>query len=250
MIRLHNGAEIILNKILIPELYIVSTPIGNLGDITLRAIEVLKNIDFIICEDTRVTNNLLKHYDIQKEMVTLNAYNEQTKVNRLVERIKNSKSVALVSDAGTPGISDPGVRLISAAIKENINVISIPGASALLAGLSISGLPTDSFVFEGFLPQKKGRQKNLKLLSEEERTIVIYESTYRIKKLLEELNTYMPERFIVVCRELTKKFEETWRGYPADLLSTFDDKISKGEFVVVISPKNWKENYFVPENED
>jgi 16S rRNA (cytidine1402-2'-O)-methyltransferase len=225
------------------ELYIVSTPIGNLGDITFRAIEILKKVDFIICEDTRVTAQLLNHFNIHKEMVSLNAYNEHSKVNRLVDRINISKSVALLSDAGTPGISDPGVRLISAAIKENVAVIPIPGPSALLAGLSISGLPTDSFVFEGFLPQKKGRQKLLKELSMENRTVVIYESTYRIKKLLEELKLYMPERFVVVCRELTKKFEETWRGYPSELLSSFDEKVTKGEFVIVIAPINWKVNF-------
>lgn len=239
MIRLHKGAAIILNK-LIPTLYIVSTPIGNLGDITIRALEILRNADFIICEDTRVTNQLLKHYDISKELISLNAYNESNKLVYITDRIRSSISVALVSDAGTPGISDPGVRLISFLISESINVVSVPGPSALLAGLSISGLPTDSFVFEGFLPQKKGRQKLLKKLSDEERTIVLYESTYRIKKLLEELSEYMPDRFVVVCRELTKKFEETWRGFPGDLLNTFDDHISKGEFVLVIAPKNWK----------
>ncbi len=239
MIRLHNGAVIILNK-LMATLYIVSTPIGNLSDITLRALEILRNADFIICEDTRVTNQLLNHYEIKKELISLNAYNERSKSVYLSDRIKASKIVAIVSDAGTPGISDPGVRLISLLISEGINVVSVPGPSALLAGLSISGLPTDSFAFEGFLPQKKGRQKLLMKLSDEERTIVLYESTYRIKKLLEELSEYMPERFIVVCRELTKKFEETWRGFPKVLLNTFDERVSKGEFVVVIAPKNWK----------
>lgn len=239
MIRLHNGAVIILN-ILTPTLYIVSTPIGNLGDITLRALETLRNADFIICEDTRVTSQLLKHYEIRKELISLNAYNEKNKSIYLLDKIKSSQNVALVSDAGTPGISDPGVRLISLLISEGITVISIPGPSALLAGLSISGLPTDSFVFEGFLPQKKGRQKLLMKLANEERTLVLYESTYRIKKLLEELSEYMPERFVVVCREMTKKFEESWRGFPKELLTSFDDRISKGEFVVIVAPINWK----------
>lgn len=249
MNRLRKRSRYHFKYIMNSELYIVSTPIGNLGDITLRALEVLKKVQFIICEDTRVTKQLTTHYDIRKEMISLNAYNEQSKISWLLQKIKSSDGAALLSDAGTPGISDPGVRLISAAIKDNISVIPVPGASALLAALSISGLPTDSFVFEGFLPQKKGRQKVLKILSQEARTIVIYESTYRIKKLLEELNIYMPERFVVVCRELTKKFEETWRGYPPILLSSFDDKVTKGEFVVVISPINWKEINYPPANE-
>jgi 16S rRNA (cytidine1402-2'-O)-methyltransferase len=158
----------------------------------------------------------------------------------VLNRIAEGSSCALISDAGTPGISDPGIRLISAAIKEGINVIPVPGPVAAITALTLSGLPSDSFVFEGFLPQKKGRQKLLQQLSEEERTIILYESVHRIKKLLEELNTYMPGRLVVVCRELTKKFEETWRGQPSEILAGFDDKISKGEFVVVIGPKKWK----------
>ncbi len=221
-------------------LYIVSTPIGNLKDITLRAIETLKEVDFIVCEDTRVTSILLKHYDIHKELVSMNAQTESKKIPHLIERINNGENCALVSDAGTPSISDPGVRFISAAIKNNISIIPIPGVSALVTALSISGLPTDSFVFEGFLPQKKGRMTKLKQLSEEGRTIILYESTYRIEKLLKELNEYIPERYVVICRELTKKFEEVRRGYPKELLASFDDSINKGEFVVIISPKNWK----------
>jgi 16S rRNA (cytidine1402-2'-O)-methyltransferase len=223
-------------------LYVVSTPIGNLKDITLRAVEILKVVDFIICEDTRVTSVLLKHYEIQKELVSMNAQSEVKKISWLIERIINGESCALVSDAGTPSISDPGVRLISEAIKNGIQIIPVPGASALLAALIISGLPTDSFVFEGFLPQKKGRMTKLKNLSEEKRTIIVYESTYRIKKLLQELNEYLPERFIVVCRELTKKFEEVRRGYPKELFASIDESINKGEFVVVIAPINWKVN--------
>jgi len=224
----------------ISSLYIVSTPIGNLKDITLRALDTLKEVDFIVCEDTRVTSFLLNHYEIQKKMVSLNAQNESSKISYVLERISSGENAALVSDAGTPGISDPGVRLISAAIKEGINVVPIPGVTALVTGLTISGLPTDSFVFEGFLPQKKGRQKLLKALSEEERTIILYESTYRIVKLLEELKEYMPERQVVVCRELTKKFEDIWRGTPMELLEHINEKTNKGEFVVIISPKNWE----------
>ncbi len=223
------------------KLYIVSTPIGNLKDITLRALDTLSEVDFIACEDTRLTNNLLKHYEIKKELISLNAVNETKKSPFVCKRIINGENCALVSDAGTPSVSDPGVRLVSLAIKKNIEVIPIPGTTALVTGLSISGLPTDAFVFEGFLPQKKGRQKKLKLLADEERTIVLYESTYRIEKLLIELNEYMPERFLAVCRELTKKFEEVWRGKPAEILDSLNTKVTKGEFVVVISAKGWRE---------
>lgn len=223
------------------KLYIVSTPIGNLKDITLRALEILKEVDFIICEDTRVTGNLLRHYEISKELISLNAFNESKKLNYIIEKIEDGKTAALVSDSGTPTISDPGSRLISQAIKNKIEVISIPGPSAVIAALSVSGLPTDSFVFEGFLPQKKGRQKKLKQLADEDRTIVFYESVYRIEKLIDELVDYMPERYLVVCRELTKKFEETWRGYPSDIKSFISDKTIKGEFVIIVAPKSWKQ---------
>ena len=223
-----------------PALYIVSTPIGNLKDITLRAIEILNEVNFIACEDTRVTSFLLNNYEIRSDLISLNAANESSKINYVIGRIKNGESCALVSDAGTPGISDPGTRLISGAIKEKLVVIPIPGVSAAITALTISGLPTDSFVYEGFIPQKKGRQKLLKQLAEEERTIILYESTYRIEKLLKELNEYMPDRLLVICRELTKKFEETWRGTASDILDNFPDKITKGEFTVVISPLNWE----------
>jgi 16S rRNA (cytidine1402-2'-O)-methyltransferase len=222
------------------KLFIVSTPIGNLKDLTFRAVEVLKEVSLIACEDTRVASILLNHYEIKKELVSLNAVNETSRIENILGRIESGNSCALISDAGTPGISDPGVRLISAAIERGIDVVPIPGVSALITALTISGLPTNSFVFEGFIPQKKGRQKKLVQLSNEERTIVLYESTYRIEKLLNEMNEYMPERLVVVCRELTKKFEETWRGTPAEILSSYGEKVSKGEFVVVIAPKDWK----------
>ncbi len=222
------------------KLYIVSTPIGNLKDITLRAIEILKDVDFILCEDTRTSSNLLNHFEIKKELISFNAFNEKNKIEFVVNRMLSNQTAALISDAGTPLISDPGVRLVSSCIKNGIEIIPIPGASALIAALSMSGLPTDSFVFEGFIPQKKGRQTKLKELAEEKRTVVLYESTYRIEKLLNELNEYLPERFVVVCREITKKFEESWRGFPKELLDSFPERISKGEFVVVIAPKDWK----------
>lgn len=220
-------------------LYIVSTPIGNLKDITLRAIDTLKDVDFIACEDTRVASVLLNHYDIKKELVSLNAVNENSRIEHILNKLNGGQTGALISDAGTPGISDPGVRLISAAINAGITIVPIPGAAAFVAALTLSGLPSDSFVFEGFLPQKKGRQKLLLRLSEEERTIILYESTYRIEKLLNELKEYMPQRLIVVCRELTKKFEECWRGTPGEILENFNEKITKGEFAVVIAPLNW-----------
>jgi 16S rRNA (cytidine1402-2'-O)-methyltransferase len=222
------------------KLFIVSTPIGNLKDITFRAIEILKEVNLIACEDTRVASILLNHYEIKKELISLNAVNETHRIENILGRIESGDSCALISDAGTPGISDPGVRLISAAIERGIEVVPIPGPSALITALTISGLPTNSFVFEGFIPQKKGRQKKLSELSKEERTIVLYESTYRIEKLLNELNEHMPKRLVVVCRELTKKFEETWRGTPSEILGSFGEKVSKGEFVVVIAPKEWK----------
>ena len=223
-------------------LYIVSTPIGNLKDITLRALEILKEVDFIACEDTRVTVNLLHHYEIKREMLSLNAVNESSKIDSIINRILSGESCALVSDAGTPGISDPGKRLIASTIGKNITVVPVPGASALLTALTISGLPADSFIFEGFIPQKKGRQKKLAEISQEERAVVIYESVYRIEKLINELNQFIPDREIAVCRELTKKFEEVWRGKPSEILNSLPGKTIKGEFVIVIAPSKWKKN--------
>jgi 16S rRNA (cytidine1402-2'-O)-methyltransferase len=222
------------------KLYIVSTPIGNLKDITLRAIETLNEVDFILCEDTRITSILLKQYNIIKHLISFNAVSEIKKIPIVIERLQQGQSYALVSDSGTPAISDPGIRLVSEAVKNGIEVITIPGATALIAALTISGLPTDSFVFEGFLPQKKGRQKKLGELSEEDRTIVLYESSHRIEKLISELVEYFPERYVVVCRELTKKFEESWRGFPSEIKDKLKERTIKGEFVVVIASKDWK----------
>jgi 16S rRNA (cytidine1402-2'-O)-methyltransferase len=225
---------------MVGKLYIVSTPIGNLKDISLRAIEILNEVDFILCEDTRVTSILLKNYSIIKQLISFNAVSETKKIPFIIERLKLGQSYALVSDSGTPAISDPGIRLISEAIKNNIEVSPVPGATALIAALTISGLPTDSFIFEGFLPQKKGRQKKLQELSEEERTIVLYESSHRIEKLIDELVTYFPTQYVVISRELTKKFEETWRGFPLEIKEKMNEKTIKGEFVVVIANKDWK----------
>jgi len=217
-------------------LYVVATPIGNLKDITLRALDILKEVDFILCEDTRTSGVLLKHYDLHKELVSFNARMEEKKIDSVIKRLKLGDTCALLSDAGTPAISDPGVRLVNAAQSNGIEVAGIPGANAAILTLSIAGLPTDSFVFEGFLPQKKGRQKQLKILAEEERTIVLYESMYRIEKLINELNEYMPERIIAIGRELTKKFEELWRGRPSEILESLSEHKLKGEFVVIIAP--------------
>jgi len=224
----------------IGKLYIVATPIGNLEDITFRAVRTLKEVDFIACEDTRVTIKLLKSNDIQKELISFNAKSESNKISYVLKRIESGESCALVSDAGTPTISDPGVRLVNEAKKRKLDVIGIPGPNAAILALSISGLPTDSFVYEGFLPQKKGRQKKLKELAEEPRTIVLYESVYRIEKLLKELSEYMPNRFFVVQRELTKMFEESWRGLASEILIGLPTKTIKGEFVIVIAPKYWE----------
>jgi 16S rRNA (cytidine1402-2'-O)-methyltransferase len=222
-------------------LFVVATPIGNLKDITLRAIETLREVDFIICEDTRVSGNLLKHYEISNKLISFNAQSESRKIDKVIEEIISGKNCAIISDAGTPTISDPGVRLVNEALKQGISVSGIPGANAGILALSISGIPTDSFVFEGFLPQKKGRQKKLKLLAEEPRTIVLYESPYRIEKLLNELAEIMPNRFISVTRELTKKFEEVVRGFPGKLVEQIEELNLKGEFVVIIAPLNWEQ---------
>jgi 16S rRNA (cytidine1402-2'-O)-methyltransferase len=224
-------------------LFVVATPIGNLSDVSARCAETLKNSDFIVCEDTRVSRILLNHLGIGKELVSMNAQSENKKINYIIDRISSGENCSLISDAGTPGISDPGVRLISASIKAGVEISGIPGPNAAVLALSISGLPTDAFVFEGFIPQKKGRQKKLQELANEPRTIIIYESMYRIEKLIAELDEYMPGRFVVIWRELTKKFEESWRGYPSEIKDSLNEKTIKGEFVVVISPLNWRENY-------
>ncbi|MBZ0180086.1 MAG: 16S rRNA (cytidine(1402)-2'-O)-methyltransferase [Melioribacteraceae bacterium] len=226
------------------KLFVVATPIGNLGDITLRAIETIRSIDFVICEDSREALKLLKHLEIEKPLFVLNARNETDSINKIIMKIGNGENCALTSDAGTPCISDPGVRLVNEAIRNQIQVVGIPGANAAILALSISGLPTDSFVFEGFIPQKKGRQKKLKELNEEKRTIVLYESVYRIEKLISELAVYMPDRFVVICRELTKMFEECLRGFPSYLLEQLSQSKIKGEFVVIIAPKFWKEKVY------
>jgi 16S rRNA (cytidine1402-2'-O)-methyltransferase len=223
------------------KLYIVPTPIGNLEDITLRAINVLKSVDLVLAEDTRTTLFLLKHYGIDRPLRSNHQHNEHKVLAELTTIISQGKNVALVSDAGTPGISDPGFLLIRECIKEGIPVETLPGPTAFVPALVNSGLPCDSFVFVGFLPQKKGRQSKLSTLQEEERTMVFYESPFRLIKALEEFKTYFGEgRRISVSRELTKLFEETYRGTIIEALNYFNSKPVKGEIVIVVEGANKK----------
>ena len=215
-------------------LYIVSTPIGNLDDITLRAIKILGGVDIIAAEDTRKTKFLLDHLGIKKPLVSHYSYNESRRVPELINKLKSGNSVAVVTDAGTPGISDPAFLVISNAIKEGCKVIPLPGPSAVLPALIASGLPTDRFVFEGFLPTKKGRKTRFEQLKTETRTIIIYESPFRVEKTLEEILLYLGDRTIAVARELTKKFEEVMRGRVSDIIDVVKRKKPKGEFVLVI----------------
>ena len=216
-------------------LYIVSTPIGNLDDITLRAIKILGGVDLIAAEDTRKTKFLLDHLSITKPLLSYYSYNEARRVTDLIKMLREGKSVAVVTDAGTPGISDPAYVLIVDAIRNGVRVIPIPGASAMLPALIVSGLPTNRFVFEGFLPVKKGRKSTFERLRSEERTIVIYESPFRIIKTVEEaLEHFGKGRRMAVVRELTKKFEETIRGTGAEILEQLKKKAPRGEYVLVV----------------
>lgn len=219
-------------------LYIVPTPIGNLADITFRAIDVLKNADLILAEDTRTSSVLLNHYQIQKPITPYHQHNEHKIVQHLADQLAAGKIMALLTDAGTPGISDPAFLLIRECVKHDIRVECLPGATAFVPALVNSGLPINSFVFEGFLPLKKGRQTKLKQLAEEERTIVIYESPMRLVKTLEDFIEYFgEERQCCVSRELTKKFEENKRGSLKEVSDYFKEKGVKGEIVVVIAGK-------------
>jgi 16S rRNA (cytidine1402-2'-O)-methyltransferase len=219
-------------------LYVVPTPIGNLEDITLRALNVLKHVDVIAAEDTRTTKFLLDHFGIEKPLLSFFSHNEQIRVPQIISRLKNGDAVAVVSDAGTPGISDPAFSIITAAIENNIKIIPLPGPTAFVPVLVASGLPTHEFVFEGFLPHKKGRKTKLERLKNEERTIVLYESPHRILKTLQELLEYCGERKVVVGREMTKVFEEIIRGKLSDVVADFSSRTIKGEFVIVLEGKN------------
>jgi len=217
------------------KLFVVSTPIGNLGDITLRALETLKNVDLIACEDTRHTLQLLNHFAIKKPLISYHQHSKDSKIDQIISTILEGQDVAIVTDAGTPGISDPGEFLIRSAIENKIEIEPIPGVSAAITALSVSGLNTDEFVFIGFLPHKKGRQTKLKEIATIQRTIILYESPFRITKLLNELLEFVGDRQIAVCRELTKKFEVTYRGKISEILPEIKEK---GEFVVIIEGAN------------
>jgi 16S rRNA (cytidine1402-2'-O)-methyltransferase len=217
-------------------LYLVATPIGNREDITLRALRVLRECDVVAAEDTRHSGQLLKHFGISKPLLSYFQFNEAKRSEEIIERLRRGEKVALVTDAGSPGISDPGERVVKAAIAAGFRVESVVGACALIAGLTASGLPTDEFYFAGFLPHKSGQRRNkLEALKAVGTTLVFYESPYRIEKLLGELNEAYPDRDVVLARELTKKFEEFLRGKPAALLEIAAKRTLKGEFVVLVA---------------
>ena len=216
-------------------LFVVSTPIGNLEDITLRALRVLREVDLVAAEDTRKSGILLKHYQIKNKLTSYHDYNKEKKTPFLITELKSGRNLAVVSDAGTPGISDPCYYLVREAIKQDIRVVPIPGSSALLSALVVSGLPTDRFVFEGFLPQKKSKRvKRLKELSSEKRTLIFFESPHRLIRTIEDLKEIFGERRIVVARELTKKFEEIIRGKVTDVENDLKKRKIKGEMVIVV----------------
>ena len=220
------------------KLFIVPTPIGNLEDITFRAIKVLKEVNLILAEDTRTSIKLLQHYNINTPMQSHHMHNEHKTLDGIVRRLKNGEQIALISDAGTPAISDPGFLLSRACVEQGIEIECLPGATAFVPALVNSGLPNDRFVFEGFLPIKKGRQTRLNDLAEETRTMVFYESPHKLLKTLSQFVTYFgPERPISVSRELTKMYEETIRGNISEVLEYFKSKTPKGEFVIVVAGK-------------
>ena len=220
------------------KLYVVPTPIGNLGDITLRAVDVLREVDFILAEDTRTTSFLLKHLGIEKKMYSHHKFNEHATVRMVAESIEAGKTVALVSDAGTPGISDPGFLLVRTCVEAGIAVETLPGATACIPALVQSGFPCDRFCFEGFLPQKKGRNKRLLELQNEERTMIFYESPFRVVKCLEQFaEIFGAEREVSVTREISKKFEQTVRGTVEQVAEHFRHNEPKGEFVIVWAGK-------------
>ena len=217
-------------------LYIVPTPIGNLSDITLRAIEVLKEVDFILAEDTRTSGNLLKHLEISKPLQAFHQHNEHKVLERVVDRLKAGETAALVSDAGTPAISDPGFLIVRECVNEGVDIICLPGPTAFIPALVCSGLPCDRFIFEGFLPHKKGRHTRLTALADETRTMVFYESPHRLLKTLTQFAEYFgEERSASVSREISKVFEETVRGSLAEIIAHFTSNPIKGEFVIVVS---------------
>jgi 16S rRNA (cytidine1402-2'-O)-methyltransferase len=231
-------------------LYIVSTPIGNLEDITLRALNILKAVNLICAEDTRTTQHLLNHYGIQNRLLSYYSYNEEKRISQILNYLDQGQNIALVSEAGTPTISDPGYKLVSECIQHNIEVIPIPGVSSAITALVASGLLTNRFVFEGFLPRKKGRQKKLKNLANEEGTIIIFESAVRLQKTIEDVVKIMGNRYIIISRELTKKFEEFIRGFAEHILSEISSRELKGEIVLLIAGKNFKISHLKERKKD
>jgi len=223
-----------------PQLTVIPTPIGNLEDITYRAVRKLQEVDFVLAEDTRITKRLFDHYNIDQKLSAYHQHNEHKKTATIIEQLKDGANIGLVSDAGTPGLCDPGFLLVRECRKEGIPVECLPGADALLPALIASGLPSDRFVFEGFLPHKKGRTKRINLLAEEDRTVVLYESPHRLLKLLSQLAEYAgKERKVTVARELTKVYEEYISGTIQEVVQTFEQKDSiKGEFVLVMEGKD------------
>jgi 16S rRNA (cytidine1402-2'-O)-methyltransferase len=220
-------------------LYVVSTPIGNLKDISLRALETLKEVDFILCEDTRHTGKLLKHFEISKKLISFHGHSDDKKIETIIEKIKEVRSVALVSDAGTPGISDPAYKLTTRCTEENIKIVPIVGAAAFLGALQAAACPINQFYYLGFLPIKKGRKKLLESLKTEDKTVVFYESVHRIKKTLQELKSYLgEEKYIIIARELTKLHEEFFRGSIKEAEKHFNNP--KGEFVVILPAEKRK----------
>ena len=220
-------------------LYIIPTPVGNMEDITLRAIRILKEADLVLAEDTRTSGILLKHFEIKKQLMSHHKFNEHGTSAGIVERLKAGQNIALISDAGTPGISDPGFFLVREAAKAGIEVTCLPGATAFVPALVMSGLPCDRFSFEGFLPQKKGRQTKLTTLAQEQRTMVFYESPYRLLKTLQQFSEFFgQDRQACVCREISKVHEEAVRGSLGELVAHFTEKEPKGEIVIVVAGNN------------
>lgn len=220
------------------KLYIIPTPVGNLQDMTFRAIRLLKEVDLILAEDTRTSGKLLKHFGIENRLQSYHKFNEHKNISHIIDKLNSGQNIALISDAGTPGISDPGFLIARECARQDIIVECLPGATAFVPALVTSGIPCDRFCFEGFLPAKKGRMTRMKALSEETRTIILYESPYRIVKTLTQFAEYMgEERYACTCREISKMYEETKRGTLKDLIEHFTLTEPKGEFVVIISGK-------------
>lgn len=233
------------------KLYLIPTPVGNLEDITLRALRLLKEVDLILAEDTRTTAKLLKHYEINTPLLSHHKFNEHQQVERIAERIERGENLALVSDAGTPGISDPGFLLTKTCVERGIATECLPGATAFVPALVNSGFPCDRFCFEGFLPQKKGRQKRLTALAEETRTMIFYESPYRLVKALEQMTEVFGEnRPVCVAREISKMFEEFKRGSLKELSAYFAQKGVKGEIVILVAGKDYNNDKYLSIEEE